>query len=108
MAAQPAHFGGVHNLDDLKRLVTLISSGNLSMRPEHIKSDNDKRASWGALGLIAYADRTFPQGRDEEFETMFGDLLTDLHHLADALRLDWGEMLAVADSRYEPELVGEL
>lgn len=106
MAAQPAHFDDVHNLDDLKRVVTLLSLGSLSFSPSDIKSDNDKRASWAARGFIAYTDRTFPQGRDEEFETMFGDMLADLHHLADALDLDWDEMLAKADRHYGPELVG--
>lgn len=75
--------------------------------PEDIAHDNLRRAGFAAIGVHAFAKRTGLLG-GEDMHTTLSDLLCDLHHLADAIDLDWDELLNRADGHYEPEIRGEL
>lgn len=71
------------------------------------QADNNARAGFAALAVVAYANRTFPGGVGEELETVIGDLLGDLRHLCDGLDLDFDALLATSWRHYDPETRGE-
>lgn len=75
-----------------------------------ITHDNGRRAGFAINGLVAYARRTgLLNGRnDEDPETVIGDFLGDLRHLADALGLDYAEIDEHGQGHYEAELRGEI
>lgn len=58
--------------------------------PESQIHDNGVRAVRAADGMIAYARRCGTG--TEELPTVFADLRSDAHHLADALGVDWEEV----------------
>jgi hypothetical protein len=65
---------------------------------------NDQRAQWARVALDAFARQTgqsidLPDGDIE----VFGDLLCDLHHWADAHDVLWDEALDLAEMHYEAE-----
>lgn len=96
-------------MSDLKGLVTRLAHGQLDygQTEDGIRTDNNLRAAWGALGLIAFADKTFSGGDGEDWETLIGDLLADLMHLSDALGEDFDALVDKAYSHYRPETHGE-
>lgn len=65
-------------------------------------ADNRRHAAQGARALQEYARRTGLE--QDEPRTALIDLLADLHHLADALGLDYLELEDAADKRYDNEL----
>lgn len=52
----------------------------------------------------AYADAVGLDLRADGYETVLGDLLCDLHHLADEYGADWDEVLRRAAFHYENEI----
>ena len=64
-------------------------------------SENNNKASHGNTALSAYVNEIGDQG-DEE--TNLSDLLADLHHMSDALGLDWAELLNRSAEHYEEEV----
>lgn len=101
---------GVTDVTSLKAVVTPLSNGRLQYgdTEEGIRTDNNMRASWGALALITFVDRTLGGGDGEDWGTCIGDLLADLMHLCDALDVDFDEMVDRGRMHYEPETHGEL
>lgn len=73
---------------------------------EDIAEDNLTRAHFAIPAVKAFAKRTGLGG--EDVSTAISDLLADLHHLADALDLDWDALVERGDRHYQPELRGEL
>ena len=71
--------------------------------PQTSADDNELRARLAGIAVKAYAARTGPH---EPPETVVGDLLNDLHHLCDALGLDF-EAMAAHDTHYQAEIRGE-
>lgn len=65
------------------------------------EQDNLERAGRAAKALVLYGHASGP-GSEPTVE-LFGDLLTDLHHLADALGLDWAERVNRAERHYRAE-----
>ncbi len=69
---------------------------------------NIQRAAWANAGLLDYS-----QAKDEtrflyeERETVFGDMLCDLMHLADQYGYNWQEHLGRAAMHYEAETSDE-
>lgn len=82
------------------------------MLPSDNEHDNTLRARWAGAAVKAYARHTGLLN-DEPVETAIGDLLADLRHLVDALRdekgerLDFDELAAQGERRYDEELRGE-
>lgn len=68
--------------------------------------DNQTRAYFAVPALKAFAERTGIQ--DEDQELAMSDLISDLHHLADALSLDWDVVLQRGDGHYQAEIRGEI
>ncbi|WP_201453729.1 hypothetical protein [Rhodococcus sp. WAY2] len=66
--------------------------------------DNGVRALRAGDGLISYA-RICTTDREEAL-TVFGDFLGDLHHLADAMGVDWDEAQRRGAVHYTAELYG--
>lgn len=66
--------------------------------------DNGVRAVRAADGMIAYARRCGTG--TEELPTVFADFLSDAHHLADALGVDWDEVSKQGEGHYTAELYG--
>ncbi|AKE01395.1 hypothetical protein XU06_31360 (plasmid) [Rhodococcus erythropolis] len=66
--------------------------------------DNGVRAVRAADGMIAYARRCGTG--TEELPTVFADLRSDAHHLADALGVDWDEATRNGEGHYTAELYG--
>lgn len=54
--------------------------------------------------MIAYARRCGTG--TEELPTVFADFLSDAHHLADALGVDWEEATCNGEGHYTAELYG--
>lgn len=65
------------------------------------EEDNLRRAAFATVALITFHGKAF--GGDEGIETVLADLLTDLHHLADAVDIDWDDLLAHAENHYVDE-----
>ncbi|MGE2842416.1 hypothetical protein ACQGFI_02540 [Rhodococcus sp. 2.95] len=57
-----------------------------------------------ADGMIAYARRCGTG--TEELPTVFADFLSDAHHLADALGVDWEKATRNGEGHYTAELYG--
>lgn len=72
--------------------------------PESQIHDNGVRAVRAADGMIAYACRCGTG--TEELPTVFADFLSDAHHLADALGVDWDEATRNGEGHYTAELYG--
>jgi hypothetical protein len=90
MTTYPAHIDPTpENIDELRAVIDQLDDGpGLACHwgdPIACTSDNNKRASWAARAVLAYADKTFPGGCDEDFPTVIGDMLGDLMHLCDLL-----------------------
>ena len=66
--------------------------------------DNSVRALRAGDGLITYA--RICNTDQEEAVTVFGDFLGDLHHLADAMGVDWDEAQRRGEVHYTAELYG--
>lgn len=67
---------------------------------------NASRAKWAEEAAIAFSNAT--RGYDGwlfrgEREEIISDLLSDLHHLADKLGLNWSALSKRADANYEAE-----
>lgn len=109
----PARFdGGIKDTNDLARIATLFGGRHRHLHDglteDEIRDDNNTRAAWGAIALLAFTARTFGDAAGEDWETLVGDLMADLMHLCDALGVDFDEMVEKGRSHYEPELHGEL
>lgn len=72
--------------------------------PESQIHDNGVRAVRAADAMIAFARRCGTC--TEELPTVFGDLRSDAHHLADALGVDWDEATRNGEGHYTAELYG--
>lgn len=92
---------------DLKRsLAALRGTGVLhygDSADEH-RDDNNLKAFWAAKALLTFFRQCF-NSPQEDIATVFGDLLQDLRHLADACELDF-DALADPSRHYEYELHG--
>lgn len=106
MSEQPARFEDCDTISDLKALIAARRNDHLT--DTDIKSDNDLRALWGGVAVVAFADRVFGASDEEDWDTIIGDLFADLMHLCDALGQDFDALVARGRWHYEPELVGEL
>jgi hypothetical protein len=73
--------------------------------PEDLIHDNTRKAGFAAAAIVAYAAVT---GGFEEWATVFGDLLGDLHHLADALDVDIDAAIDTGRRYYQDEIRGEV
>lgn len=71
---------------------------------EPTNNDRAERAR-GAVRLYARElySRCDPWENEGDEEENIGDLLTDLHHLADSCGLDWERVLRMAERNYEAE-----
>lgn len=65
---------------------------------------NDRRAWRGVQTLVAYAGMA---GQDE-FESTFGDMVSDLQHACDALGIEWDAVTDRGDRYYSDEIGGRL
>lgn len=85
--AVPAEMEGDAGWDELAAV--LASVGERITYADQ-SEDNRTRAGFAARGLAAYATTTGVIG--ESVETAMGDLLNDLHHLADLAGVDWEQV----------------
>jgi hypothetical protein len=69
--------------------------------PPYIEVNNGHRAAWAYKALTLFSAHTGIQ--DEDMQLKLGDLLCDLHHLADQEKVDWESALARADGHYVEE-----
>jgi hypothetical protein len=95
----------------LSELTSLDWDGNGAMTdagdPESVSHDNTRRAGFAVSALEAYADRVGGLA-SEPVEQHMRDLLGDLHHLANALGVDFRAMLDRAEDTYQEEANGQL
>ncbi|MFZ2238921.1 MAG: hypothetical protein WAV90_05185 [Gordonia amarae] len=66
--------------------------------------DNLARAGFASAGLVAYSKLTGTH-RNESAFTAMRDILNDLHHLADAMGIDWQSVSA--QNHYDHEIHSE-
>ncbi|OFE09241.1 hypothetical protein A5N83_08550 [Rhodococcus sp. 1139] len=78
----------------------LVRAGPKSRR----STTTSVRAVRAADATIAYARRCGTG--TEELPTVFADFLSDAHHLADALGVDWEEATCNGEGHYTAELYG--
>ena len=71
---------------------------------DDLAHDRLLRASWGACAAEAYGNRTGVHR--EPVETVLGDLVCDLMHLASACGVQWESVQATARMHYEAEVTG--
>jgi hypothetical protein len=67
---------------------------------------NAERAEWASLAIETFADAT-GLNTDVEMAEAIGDLIADMHHLADSLGLDFAAILATASMHYSEEKAEE-
>jgi len=66
---------------------------------------NRDRARAALEGVKKFASQVYTGGmKTEEIDTIIQDLLTDLHHLADAKRVDWQQVTRRAEGNYREEV----
>lgn len=65
---------------------------------------NEDRASWAQVSVYAYGSQTLLSANAEERETIYGDLLTSLVHLADRWGIDFEAKLEDAKGMYRTEV----
>jgi hypothetical protein len=107
MKAYPAHFNSLNRNSDLNDLDKLP---RLQILGENPKRDNDARASYAASALVEYAavvGDPMVRGREELGETI-ADLLGDLRHLCDALKINYEAAILAGMEQYDQELYGEV
>lgn len=86
--------------------VTTYADRRLTYSSDY-EMDNLIRAGKVARAVLCFADSNFSGGNAEDFGTVIGDLLGDLHHLADAVGEDFNEWLERGINHYEDERRGE-
>lgn len=64
---------------------------------------NKDRARWALKTIKAFTNTVGDAG---DLETNMGDLIADLHHLADQKRIPWERVLDVAYGHYNAETEG--
>lgn len=98
---------GARRLPQLN-LVTLDGDATFrdSARRDDIVHDNTRKAGFAATVLVNYAHLT--GGRDEALVTLIGDLIGDLHHLADGLGIDLDLAYQAGRDAYLAEIRGQL
>ncbi|TJW14415.1 MAG: hypothetical protein E5W82_10590 [Mesorhizobium sp.] len=69
--------------------------------------DNQTRAQWADSALSAFATECGMRDAGEDDETIMGDLLADLRHLADARGIDFDKLMRRANMNYEAEIQEE-
>lgn len=73
---------------------------------------NEERASFAGVALDAYYLRTRhavgPDDNVDDWEEVAGDLLCDLHHLADLRGVDWEAVERRGRGHYEAEIVEDV
>lgn len=74
--------------------------------PAKTEHDNTMRAVWAASAVLTYGRRVYNGSCEEPVEQAMGDLLSDLRHLADALGLDFEQLLTT--THYDREIEGYL
>lgn len=74
---------------------------------ESVSHDNTRRAGFALHALEAYADVVGGLA-SEPTEQHMRDLLADLHHLANALGVDFRSMSDRAEDRYQEETTGQI
>lgn len=73
---------------------------------DEVARDNQLRAVWASLAVLAYAERTYGSAlMTEPISQTINDLLSDMRHLCDAIGLDFLD-LACRGGHYEAELTG--
>lgn len=107
----PASFGTPGDLDmaTVREIATSLDpTGQRHLTYTDFKADNDLRAAWAFLGLDAYVQRTFSGGKDENFETLIPDLISDLLHLCSATGVDIEYAIDKGQRQYDDELTGSI
>lgn len=87
---------GDMNTEDLRAVPT---DGELNY--EDAVADNNLRAGWAALALLAHTERV---GSDE-MENDIADLVANLMHLCDGVGIDFDTVLNKAEYHYGDEIL---
>lgn len=87
---------------DIKPQVRAMMRAAHAARTADPDQQNDERAQWAAIALLAFIETT---GCD--FEDCLADLLADLRHFCDRHALDWEKELARAMGHYYDETADE-
>ncbi|WP_301851085.1 hypothetical protein [Rhodococcus pyridinivorans] len=69
-----------------------------------VEQQNALRGLLAASGLVVYVRRC--RTTNEEFELQIADLVGDLRHLADSLKVSWDEVERRVESNYRAEMSG--
>lgn len=96
----------IADVASLAELLADQSKQELSLDGVDARHDNTVRAGWAARALVAYATHLGRGHLGDEPETVLADLLSDLHHLADALGVAWIAAAARAERYYGEEIAG--
>lgn len=97
----------VENFDELETYFDSRPERSLlSVEADAFADLNGIQAEFAEPALIAYAKRVGEMG--EPMDTVFGDLLGCLHHLADALGVDWDHVVQSGEKYYDQEIHGVL
>lgn len=67
---------------------------------------NKDRVKWAKKGLRAYHEAR-GDAFMEEYESLIGDVVADLMHLADDLNLEFQYILGTAENHYNEEILEE-
>lgn len=68
---------------------------------------NDDRARWARIAADVFARETGLTTDGDGYETIIGDLICDLHHLADREGIVWKAVIDRQDFHYEAETGGD-
>lgn len=97
MASHLAERLDAASIDDLRELP------ELHITDENPQADNNARATFAAVALVAYVARVGDAG---DWDASISDLLADLMHLCDALDTDFDALVARAGRNYDDEILG--
>jgi hypothetical protein len=65
---------------------------------------NRRRARWAQNAIEAFAEETGLDPDVDGWDSIMGDLLTDMMHFADQRGVSWPELEALAYRRFEEEI----
>ena len=92
------------DVDDLAVLCIRHADAPLADTASGAEQQNALRGLLAASGVVPYLRRC--RTTDDEFEAQIADMVCDLRHLADALKVDWGEVGDRVESNYAAEVCG--
>ncbi|MFZ2175682.1 MAG: hypothetical protein WAW17_16920 [Rhodococcus sp. (in: high G+C Gram-positive bacteria)] len=101
-APNAAALGKVENIDDLAALCSGRGAAPTADSVPDPAESNALRGLLAGAGLVPYVQRCGTAG--DEFEVQIADLIGDLHHLADAVGVDWDCVTSRASSYHGEEL----